>query len=86
MGPTTHYTCNWTQKIIHYRENEPYNAVDAISIRHDIYYRDNPADKHECDRKILRELNTLVPMGRRKKVDRQLVRSIIGLKHRLGLS
>ena len=33
----------------------------------------------------LEELNALVPEGRRKKVDRQLVRSIIGLKHRMGL-
>ena len=65
--------------------NEPYNAVDAISMRHDICYRDNPTGKHECNRKMLAELNTLVPKGRREKVDRQLVRSIIGLKHRLGL-
>ena len=34
---------------------------------------------------MLAELNTLVPEGRREKVDRQLVRSIIGLKHRLGM-
>ena len=65
--------------------NEPYNAVDATSMRHDICYRDNPAGKHECDRKMLVELNMLVPKGRREKVDKQLVRSIIGLKHRLGL-
>ena len=64
--------------------NEPYNAVDATSMRHDICYRDNPAGKGECDRKMLAELHTLVPKGRREKVDRQLVRSIIGLKHRLG--
>ena len=66
-------------------ENEPYNDVDSISMFHDICYRDNPAGKHECDRKMLAELNTLVPVGRREKVDRQLVRNIIGLKHRLGL-
>ena len=52
-------------------------------MRHNICYRD-PSGKHECDRKMLAELNTLVPKGRREKVDRQLVRSI-GLKHRLGL-
>ena len=45
----------------------------------------NPTGKHECDHKMLAELNTLVPKGRREMVDRQLVRSIIGLKHRLGL-
>ena len=32
--------------------NEPYNAVDSISMRHDICYRDNPTGKHECDRKM----------------------------------
>ena len=31
------------------------------------------------------ELNAFVSKGRREKVDRQLVRSIIGLEHRLGL-
>ena len=54
-------------------------------MRHDICYRDNSAGKHECDRKMLAESNTLVQKGRREKVDRQLVRSIIGLKHRLDL-
>ena len=38
-----------------------------------------------CDRKMLTELNALTPRGRREKVDRQLVRGIIGLKHRLGM-
>ena len=42
---------------------EPYNAVDAISMRHDIGYRDNDASagKRECDRKMQAELNALVP-------------------------
>ena len=67
--------------------NEPYNAVDAISMRHGISYRDDEtsAGKHECDRKMLAELNALVPNGRRENVDRQLVRSIIGLTHLMGL-
>ena len=56
--------------------NELYNAVDATSMRHGICYRDNPAGKHECDRKMLAELNTLVPKGRHEKVDRLLVQSI----------
>ena len=45
----------------------------------------NPTGKHECDRKMLAELNALVPKGRREKIDRQLVQGIVGLKHRLGL-
>ena len=64
-----------------------YNAVDAISTHHDISYRDNdtPAGNRECDSKMLAELNALVLEGRREKVDRQLVTSIIGLKHRMRL-
>ena len=67
--------------------NEPYNAVDAIPMHHDICYRDNdtPAGNHECDHAMLPVFNGLVPKGRRDKVDRQLVRNIIGLKHRMGL-
>ena len=62
--------------------NVPYTADDAISMYHDICYRDNdtPAGKHEYDNKVIVELNTVVPKGRREKVDRQLVQSIIGLK------
>ena len=67
--------------------NEPYNAVNDISMHHDICYRDNDtsAGKRECDRIMLSGLNTLVPNDRRLKVDRERIRSIIGLKHRMGL-
>ena len=66
--------------------NEPFNAVDATAMRHDICYRDNPSGKSDCDKKILAELKTIVPKNRREAVDRQLVRGIIGLKHKLGMS
>ena len=42
---------------------------------------DTQPGKLECDRKML----AFVPKDRREMVDRQLVRSIIGLKHRMGL-
>ena len=58
--------------------------LDAISMRHDICYRDNETGKSECDRKMLAELNALTPRGRREKVDRQVARGNIGLKHRLA--
>ena len=54
-------------------------------MRHDICYRDNENGKTNWDRKMLAELNALTPRGRREKVDRQLVRGIIGLKHRQGM-
>ena len=67
---------------------EPYNAVDAISMRHDICYRDHANDKggkHQCDDKMLKELDAMKPNGFREKFDRRLVRSLIGTKRRLGL-
>ena len=42
-------------------------------------------EKAECERKMLAELNALIPRGRREKVGRQLVRGFIGLTHRLGM-
>ena len=35
--------------------------IDAIAMRHDIFYRDNESGKPECDRKMLAELNALTP-------------------------
>ena len=66
---------------------EPYNAVDAISMRHDICYRDNSSKegKHMCDDEMLKELDVMQPKGIREKFDRKLVRSLIGTKRRLGL-
>ena len=42
----------------------PYNAVDAIGMRHDICYRDNETGKPEYDCKMLAELNALTPWGK----------------------
>ena len=54
-------------------------------MRHDICYRDNENGIADGDRKMLAEQNALTPRGRREKVDWQLVRGIIGLKHRLEM-
>ena len=64
---------------------EPFNGVDAISLKHDICYRDKPDDKQGCDESMLRELKALQPKNTREKIDRQLVRAAIGAKHKLGL-
>ena len=60
---------------------EPYNAVDAISMQHDICYRDNETKegKHVCDDEMLKELDVLEPKGIRERIDR-----IIGAKRKLG--
>ena len=66
---------------------EPYNAVDAISMRHDICYRDKgktKEGKHGCDDEMLKELDVLQPKGIREKIDKKLVRAILGKKRKLG--
>ena len=63
---------------------EPYNNVDAISLKHDICYRDEPQNKYGCDAIMLKELKSLKANNLREKIDKQIVRAIIGTKHKLG--
>ena len=64
---------------------EPHNAVVAISMRHDICYRDNETKegKHACDDEMLKELDVLDPKDIRQRINRKLVRTIIGTKRKL---
>ena len=67
---------------------EPYNAVDAISMRHDICYRDHAKEKggkHKCDDVMLNELTVLNPKNVRERIDKRLVKTLIGTKRKLGL-
>ena len=86
-GPYNHLHLQLDSKDNPLPRNEPYNATDAISMRHEIDYRDNdtPAGKPERGGKMLAEQNVLLPECRSEYVYRQLVRSITGLKHRMGL-
>ena len=65
---------------------EPFNAVDAISMRHDICYRDNSDKdgKQKCDDKMLIELDLLDPKDLRERLDKTLVKKLISTKKRLG--
>ena len=66
---------------------QPYNAVDAISMKHDICYRDSGSSKsgkHKCDDEMIKELDMLEPKDIRERLDRSLVQSIIGSKRKLG--
>ena len=54
-------------------------------MHHDICYRDNGdtiEGKHACDDEMLKELDVLEPKGIREKIDKKLVRSIIGKKRK----
>ena len=64
---------------------EPYNQVDAIALKHDICYRDHEDNKHGCDRVMIEELNSMTPKNFREKIDRGLVKAVIGTKLKLGL-
>ena len=67
---------------------EPFNGVDAISMRHDICYRDRggtKVGKHGCDDDMLNELKVLKPKNVRERLDKGLAKSLIGAKRKLGL-
>ena len=67
---------------------EPFNAVDEISMRHDICYRDHGSTKegkHQCDEDMLHSLEVLKPKDVRERIDRRLAKSLIGAKRKLGL-
>ena len=67
---------------------EPYNAVDSIAMRHDICYRDHAHEtggKHGCDDKMIEELDMLEPRGLRERIDKSIVRLIIGTKRKYGM-
>ena len=56
-------------------------------MRHDICYRDHgktKRGKHACDDEMLRELDELDPKTIRERIDKKLVRSIIGTKRKFG--
>ena len=66
---------------------ELFNAVDAISMRHDTCYRDHgnsKKGKHECDDDMLKELDVLKPENICEKIDRKLVRAISEQNESLG--
>ena len=63
---------------------EPYNAVDGISLHHDICYRDKQP-KQSCDDQMLQELKHLDPKDLRERIDKSIVNTIIGAKRKLGL-
>ena len=65
---------------------EPFNKIDAISMKHDICYRDHDTKKGklDCDDKMISALEVLKPENIREKFDRKLVQSIIKSKRRMG--
>ena len=64
---------------------EPYNQVDETAMRHDICYRDNKDKKLECDKVMIDELNNIKPKNFRERIDRALIKGVIGTKLKLGL-
>ena len=66
---------------------DPYSVIDAISMHRDIFYRDNDtsAGKGEPHKKMLTDLDTLVPKPTCEQVDRCVVEAVIGPKQRMGM-
>ena len=72
--PNTGEVLNWHVK--------PYNKVDEISAHHDICY-DMGKNKHECDKKMVEELDK-IPYGQMPKWG-QTARFLINTKKKIGL-
>ena len=51
-------------------DQKPFNAVDRISLHHDICYRDGKESKRRCDDDMLKELDKLKPKNSREKFDK----------------
>ena len=64
---------------------EPFNAVDDISRKHDICYRDNKDDKKNCDKQMIIALGHLSPKNLRERIDKNFVKTLISAKYRLGV-
>ena len=74
---------------------EPYNAVDATALTHDVDYQkceeahSEPKEvlkcKHKADETMLKTLKEINPKNLRERIDRLFVRGVIGAKKKLGL-
>jgi len=64
---------------------EPFNQVDAAAMKHYICYRDHENDKHGCDRKMIVDLDSIQAKGLRERIDKTLVKGVLGAKLKLGL-
>ena len=65
----------------------PINRVDDAAYRHDICYaqnRDTKTRNEVCDKTMLGELNEIQDPRGREKIDKALVKKIIGTKVRFG--
>jgi hypothetical protein len=62
---------------------EPFNEVDKLSLNHDICYRDGQLTKTQCDDELLEQLNKLNPKNSRENIDKNFVRTAVGLKRNL---
>ena len=69
-------------EIIKYHVN-PYNKVDEIASKHDVCYSIGK-DKHECDRKMVNELDSLTYSDMTKWG--QFARFLIDKKEKLGMA
>lgn len=67
--------------------SKPINRVDETSMYHDICYRDNKSSKGrtKCDKDMLNRLGNIKNPTLRERLDRFVVRPIIGIKHKLRI-
>ena len=68
--------------------SKPINRVDQAAYHHDICYvknKDTKTRNEVCDRNMLEELDGIYNPTLRERIDREIVRPIIGTKKRFGM-
>ena len=64
----------------------PTNELDAVCMEHDYCYDENPQNKSECDKKMIKNLKDTKSKTFREKVTKNLiVKPAITAKYKLGL-
>ena len=68
--------------------NYPLNRVDAAAMRHDIFYRDHDdlTERHEADRIMIQELDTIQNPSLRERFERAIVKKALQAKIKLGVA
>lgn len=87
-GPGTNLKKRLNRDLTPKRWSKPINRVDLASYHHDLCYNkftDRSSRNKICDKNMLQELDGIKNPSLREKIERNLVKKIIGSKLKLGI-
>jgi hypothetical protein len=88
-GPSTRLDIRLDENGMPKHGEEPINRVDKTCYNHDVAYKnagDNLSNKHDADRIMLEQLNSIQNPSIRERIDRLIIKGLIGTKLKLGMS